>query len=58
MEIFGEGEPAEYLYEVVRGLVRRCKILGDGRRQITGFAQESRRLRVSRWAVVSAQAAF
>jgi CRP-like cAMP-binding protein len=37
MEIFGEGEPAEYLYEVVRGLVRSCKILGDGRRQITGF---------------------
>ena len=37
MEIFGEGEPAEYLYEVVRGLVRSCKILGDGRRQIAGF---------------------
>jgi CRP/FNR family transcriptional regulator, nitrogen fixation regulation protein len=36
-EIFGEGEPAEYLYEVVRGLVRNCKILDDGRRQITGF---------------------
>ena len=37
MEIFGEGEPTEYLYEVVRGLVRNCKIFGDGRRQITGF---------------------
>ena len=37
MEIFGEGEPAEYLYEVVRGLVRSCKILSDGRRQIAGF---------------------
>ena len=37
MEIFGEGEPAEYLYEVVRGLVRSCKILSDGRRQIIGF---------------------
>jgi len=37
MEIFGEGEPAEYLYEVVRGLVRGCKVLADGRRQITGF---------------------
>jgi CRP/FNR family transcriptional regulator, nitrogen fixation regulation protein len=36
-EIFGEGEPAEYLYEVVRGLVRNCKIFGDGRRQITSF---------------------
>ena len=37
MEIFGEGEPAEYLYEVVRGLVRSCKLLSDGRRQIAGF---------------------
>jgi CRP/FNR family transcriptional regulator, nitrogen fixation regulation protein len=37
MEIFGEGEPAEYLYEVVRGLVRSCKILSDGRRQIIAF---------------------
>ena len=37
IEIFGEGEPAEYLYEVVRGSVRRYKILSDGRRQIIGF---------------------
>ena len=37
MEIFGDGEPVEYFYEVVRGLVRSCKILGSGRRQITGF---------------------
>ena len=37
MEIFGEGEPAEYLYEVVRGLVCRYKILSDGRRQIVAF---------------------
>ena len=37
MEIFGEGEPAEYLYEVVRGLVRRYKMLADGRRQIVAF---------------------
>jgi CRP-like cAMP-binding protein len=37
MEIFGEGEPAEYLYEVVRGLVRRYKMLSDGRRQIVAF---------------------
>ena len=27
MEIFGEGEPAEYLYEVVRGLVRPTRCL-------------------------------
>ena len=36
-EIFGEGEPAEYLYKVVRGVVRMFKILDDGRRQVSGF---------------------
>jgi CRP/FNR family transcriptional regulator, nitrogen fixation regulation protein len=36
-EIFGEGEPAEYVYKVVTGAVRTCKILSDGRRQIGGF---------------------
>jgi CRP-like cAMP-binding protein len=36
-EIFGEGEPAEYVYKVVKGAVRTCKILTDGRRQIGGF---------------------
>lgn len=36
-EIFGEGEPAEYLYKVVGGAVRTYKILSDGRRQIGGF---------------------
>ena len=37
VEIFGEGEPADYLYKVVSGSVRSCKILDDGRRQVTGF---------------------
>jgi CRP/FNR family transcriptional regulator, nitrogen fixation regulation protein len=36
-EIFGENEPAAYLYKVVSGTVRTCKILSDGRRQIGGF---------------------
>jgi CRP-like cAMP-binding protein len=36
-EIFGENEPAEYLYKVVSGSVRTYKILGDGRRQVGGF---------------------
>jgi CRP/FNR family nitrogen fixation transcriptional regulator len=36
-EIFGEGEPAEYLYKVVSGAVRTSKILDDGRRQIGAF---------------------
>jgi CRP/FNR family transcriptional regulator, nitrogen fixation regulation protein len=36
-EIFGENEPAEYLYKVVSGNVRTYKILSDGRRQVGGF---------------------
>jgi CRP/FNR family transcriptional regulator, nitrogen fixation regulation protein len=36
-EIFGEGEPAEYVYQVVEGAVRSCKLLSDGRRQIGAF---------------------
>jgi CRP/FNR family transcriptional regulator, nitrogen fixation regulation protein len=36
-EIFGESEPAEYLYKVISGSVRTYKILHDGRRQIGGF---------------------
>jgi len=33
-EIFGEKEPAEYVYKVVSGAVRTYTILKDGRRQI------------------------
>jgi CRP/FNR family transcriptional regulator, nitrogen fixation regulation protein len=36
-EIFGEGEPAEFLYRVMSGCVRTYKTLNDGRRQISGF---------------------
>ena len=36
-EIYGDDEPAEYLYKVVSGAVRICKLLDDGRRQITAF---------------------
>ena len=36
-EIYGEGEPADYLYKVVSGAVRTYKILSDGRRQIGAF---------------------
>lgn len=36
-EIYGENEPAEYLYKVVSGAVRTYKILNDGRRQIAAF---------------------
>jgi CRP/FNR family transcriptional regulator, nitrogen fixation regulation protein len=36
-EIFGEGNPADYLYCVVRGSVRTFKVFSDGRRQISGF---------------------
>jgi CRP/FNR family transcriptional regulator, nitrogen fixation regulation protein len=37
VEIYGEGEPAEYLYNVMSGTVRSCKLLDDGRRQVTAF---------------------
>ncbi len=36
-EIFGEGEPAEYLYRVVSGAVRTMRFTSDERRQIWGF---------------------
>jgi CRP/FNR family transcriptional regulator, nitrogen fixation regulation protein len=36
-EIYGENEPAEYLYKVLSGTVRTYKVLNDGRRQIGAF---------------------
>ena len=37
VEIYGENEPAEYLYKVISGTVRTYKVLNDGRRQIGAF---------------------
>ncbi len=36
-EIFGEAEPAEFVYQVIEGAVRSYKLLSDGRRQINAF---------------------
>jgi len=36
-EIYGEGEPADYVYRVKSGAVRGYKLLADGRRQISAF---------------------
>ena len=36
-EIYGENEPADYLYKVASGAVRTYKVLNDGRRQIGSF---------------------
>jgi CRP/FNR family nitrogen fixation transcriptional regulator len=36
-EIFCEGDPAEYLYKILDGAVRKYILLSDGRRQIAGF---------------------
>lgn len=36
-EIFVEGSRAEYFYKVLSGVVRTCKFLIDGRRQIDAF---------------------
>src|SRR5262249_36595541 len=37
IEIYGEDEPAEYLYQVICGAVRTYRMLDDGRRQIGAF---------------------
>jgi CRP/FNR family nitrogen fixation transcriptional regulator len=36
-EVYGENEPANYLYKVLSGTVRTYKMLNDGRRQIGDF---------------------
>src|ERR1700750_1762200 len=36
-EIYGEGEPADYVYQVKSGAVQSYKLLSDGRRQIGAF---------------------
>jgi CRP/FNR family transcriptional regulator, nitrogen fixation regulation protein len=36
-EIFGEAEPADYIYQVIEGAIRSHKLLPDGRRQIGAF---------------------
>ena len=36
-EIFAEGEDTECFYKVISGVVRVCKFLSDGRRQIEAF---------------------
>src|SRR4051812_30694016 len=36
-EIFGQEEPADYIYQVVEGAVRSHKLLTDDRRQIGAF---------------------
>jgi CRP/FNR family transcriptional regulator, nitrogen fixation regulation protein len=36
-EIYGEDEPADYLYQVISGAVRTYRMLDDGRRQIGAF---------------------
>lgn len=36
-EIYGEKEPAEYVYQVKSGAARSYKLLSDGRRQIGAF---------------------
>jgi CRP/FNR family transcriptional regulator, nitrogen fixation regulation protein len=36
-EIYGQNEPAEYVYKVLSGTVRTYKVLHDGRRQIGAF---------------------
>jgi CRP/FNR family nitrogen fixation transcriptional regulator len=37
IEIYGQAEPADYIYQVVDGAARSHKLLSDGRRQIGAF---------------------
>ena len=37
IEIFGENDPADHIYQVIEGAVRSHKLLSDGRRQIGAF---------------------
>jgi CRP/FNR family nitrogen fixation transcriptional regulator len=37
VEIYGEKEPADYIYQVTSGAARTYKLLSDGRRQIGAF---------------------
>ena len=37
VQIFGQQEPAEYLYKVVSGAVRTLSLLRDGRRHVAAF---------------------
>jgi CRP/FNR family nitrogen fixation transcriptional regulator len=36
-EIYGEGDDAEVFFKVVSGIIRTCKFLASGRRQIDAF---------------------
>lgn len=36
-EIFADGEPSHYVYQLVSGVVRVSKLLPDGRRQVSAF---------------------
>lgn len=36
-EVFGEGEEAEYVYQILSGAIRTYKLMCDGRRQINSF---------------------
>src|ERR1700743_3868415 len=38
IEIYGEKEPADYVYQVKIGAVRSYKLLSDGRRRIGAFS--------------------
>ncbi len=36
-QVYAEGDEARYFYKVVSGVVRTCRFLRDGRRQIDAF---------------------
>ena len=38
-EVYGEEEQADFVYKIVSGVVRTCRILSDGRRFALGLTQ-------------------
>jgi CRP/FNR family transcriptional regulator, anaerobic regulatory protein len=45
--LVSEGDPAHSVYEVMSGMLRICKLLPDGRRQIIGFLVKGRCVGIS-----------
>lgn len=36
-ELYGQGDPAEYCYQIISGCLRTVKLMEDGRRQVAAF---------------------
>ena len=55
-EVYGEDEPAEYLYQVISGGVRTYRMLDDGRRQVLAFVLTVQYMRHCRYCPLASEA--